>query len=127
MAYELYYAFTTTSTTTERIGFLVWFQLDITFVTLAIRRIYAPEQQRAVIRNMVVGFLGGLAGLYALSNAFPDDRDQVTAYWTGILLQLPIGWACLLLLWKDMDTRGHSLEIWYVDTYSSSFTIEKII
>ncbi|KAL1957169.1 hypothetical protein VTO42DRAFT_6312 [Malbranchea cinnamomea] len=121
MAYELYYAFATTSTKTERIGFLAWFELDVTFAALAIRRIYRPDQQRVIYRNMILGFLGGLAGLHALTNSYPDDRHQVTAYWTGILLQLPIGWACVILLWKANDTRGHSLEIW-LTRYLGCFT-----
>lgn len=114
MAYELFYAFTTTSTTMERLCFLAWFELDISFTILTLRRVYGPEKRKQLIRNMVLLVTSGIAGLAWLAKVFPDEREQVTAYWTGILLQLPIGWACLYFLWRDQDTKGHSLEIWYV-------------
>ena len=112
MAYELYYSFTTTSTTTERLCFLGWFELDITFVILTLRRVYTAEQRPKLVRNIFIWFLLGIGILVGLARLYPDDREQVTAYWTGILLQLPIGWACLYFLWRDQDTKGHSLEIW---------------
>lgn len=112
MAYELYYSFTTTSTNTERLCFLGWFELDITFVILTLRRVYTAEQRPKLARNMVIWFFLGIGILVGLARLYPDDREQVTAYWTGILLQLPIGWACLYFLWRDQDTKGHSLEIW---------------
>lgn len=112
MAYELFYAFTTTTTTKERLCFLAWFELDISFTILVLRRVYGPEQRRTLARNMAILVPAGVAGLAWLAKAYPDQREQVTAYWTGILLQLPIGWACLYFLWRDQDTKGHSLEIW---------------
>lgn len=59
-----------------------------------------------------MGFLVGVLALYVLSMIFPDDRQQITAYWTGILLELPVGWVSVYLLLKHQDTKGHSLEIW---------------
>lgn len=116
MAYELFYAFTTTSTTTERLCFLAWFELDISFTILTLRRVYGPEKRKQLARNMFFLVTTGVAGLAWLTKVYPDDREQITAYWTGILLQLPIGWACLYFLWRDQDTKGHSLEIWYVSS-----------
>jgi hypothetical protein len=58
------------------------------------------------------GLLAGIVVLRILSLIFPDEREQVTAYWTGILLQLPVGWVSVYLLLKHQDTKGHSIEIW---------------
>lgn len=112
MAYELFYAFTTTTTPFEVAAFLAWFELDLSFAILAIRRAHSPGQRMPIVRDMVLSFLAGVALLVLLTRWYPDDREQITAYWTGILLQLPIGFACLITLWKDHDTAGHSLEIW---------------
>ena len=56
----------------------------------------------------------GVAFLRVLAAVWPDEREQVTAYWTGILLQLPIGWTSVYLLLSRGDAKGQSLEIWYV-------------
>lgn len=114
MAYELYYAFTTTTTFFERAAFLVWFELDITFVILTIRRAHSPGQRWPIVRNMFLFFLAGVALLILLARWYPDDREQFPAYWTGIALQLPIGYGYIYHLWRYHDTAGQSLEIWYV-------------
>ncbi|BCR82749.1 uncharacterized protein ACHE_10151A [Aspergillus chevalieri] len=122
MAYEFFYAFTTTTTQNEKLCFLAWFELDIAFTSLVLRRIYGPEQRKKILRNMVFMFTAGVAGLYGLTKLYPDEREQVTAYWTGLALQLPIGYACLYFLWRDQDTAGHSLEIWltkYIGCYTA--------
>lgn len=111
MAYELFYAFATTSTSFELASFLVWFLLDFTFATIAIISAYTPARRPAVIKRMVCGILLGLVMLLILTHMFPDEREQVTAYWTGLLLQFPIGWGSLYLLLRDRDTKGQSLEI----------------
>lgn len=113
MAYEIFYAFRTTTTTTEKLTFLGWFELDISFAILAIRHAHGPGHRKPLVRNMFLAILGGLALLEQLTRWYPDDREQVTAYWTGIILQFPIGYACVITLWMDHDTAGHSLEIWY--------------
>ncbi|OQD79747.1 hypothetical protein PENANT_c044G05599 [Penicillium antarcticum] len=92
MAYELFYAFTTTSTTVERVGFLAWFIHDFGYVAVILKHVHRAEHRPRLIRNMLIGLVLGIAGLKWLTNLYPDDREQVTAYWTGILLQLPIGW-----------------------------------
>ena len=50
---------------------------------------------------------------------FPDNQQQFTAYWTGIVLQLPVGWALLYYLWTRDDLEYHSLMIWYVHKFES--------
>lgn len=112
MAYEIYYAFATTSTVFEKISFLAWFLLDVSFAVVAIFAAYRPERRKLVATRILVGVLLGVLFLHALCLRFPDEREQVTAYWTGILLQLPIGWGSLYLLIQRGDTKGHSLEIW---------------
>ncbi|PLB40354.1 uncharacterized protein BDW47DRAFT_123848 [Aspergillus candidus] len=121
MAYELYYAVVTTTTTFERLAFLAWFMLDISFVATALRGAHAPRERWPLLRNILGLAVASLVGLKYLGMAFPDEREQMTAYWTGILLQFPIGYVCLGLLWSDADTRGHSLEIW-LTRYLGCFT-----
>lgn len=112
MAYEIYYAFVTTSTTFERVCFMAWFGLDASFAAVAVLSAYAPEKRRLVAGRLVAGVVAGVAFLHALCQYFPDEREQVTAYWTGLLLQLPIGWGSVYLLLQRGDTKGQSLEIW---------------
>ncbi|PYH93840.1 hypothetical protein BO71DRAFT_441439 [Aspergillus ellipticus CBS 707.79] len=112
LAYELLYAFVTTTTRFEMLAFLAWFALDLGFVGVALRRAHGVEERRRLARNMVGFVVAGVAGLKALTVWWPDEREQVTAYWTGILLQMPIGWICLYVLWKEWDTAGHSLDMW---------------
>lgn len=90
MAYEIYYAFATTSTAFEKISFLAWFLLDVSFAAVAILSAYRPERRKLVTTRMAAGVLLGLLFLHGLCLRFPDEREQVTAYWTGLLLQLPI-------------------------------------
>lgn len=112
MGYEIFYAFTTTSTAFELASFMVWFLLDILFAAVAILTCYTPSQRIAVITRMACGFLLTVGVLKALTIVWPDEREQITAYWTGLILQFPIGWVSLWLLIKERDARGHSLEIW---------------
>lgn len=92
MAYEVYYTVTTTRTVLERACFLVWFLLDITFARTALRVAYAPERRKSVISRTVLYFVIGLVVLQTLCSGWPDDWHQVTAYWTGLALQFPVGW-----------------------------------
>lgn len=55
-----------------------------------------------------------LLGLRGLCHLYPDERQQVTAYWTGIILQLPVGWVYCYWLLKNRSLLGHSIEMWYV-------------
>lgn len=114
MAYELYYAFATTTTAFEFWSFMIWFMFDVAFVSVAIASAYPKHSRLIVIGRMVVGVVVGVAFLKWLCNAYPDERDQCTAFWTGVVLQFPISWGSLILLFWKWDTRGHSLEIWYV-------------
>ncbi|KAL4912754.1 hypothetical protein BDW62DRAFT_193948 [Aspergillus aurantiobrunneus] len=121
LAYELYYAFATTSTQFEVICFLVWFELDLTFVGLVLWHLYGRDQAKRIAGEMAIYFLLALGGLKYLCYLYPDERDQVTAYWTGILLQLPVGWVYVYRLLVDRSTLGHSFEIWLA-RYLGCFT-----
>lgn len=112
MAYEIYYAFVTTSTRFELACFLVWFAMDVAFVTTALLAAYPQRRRAIIIRRMVIGLVAGVGFLHWLCKMYPDEREQVTAYWTGWLLQLPISWSGLILLVRREDTKGQSLEIW---------------
>lgn len=122
--WEIYYAFTTTSTTFERVCFSVWFLMDISLATVALQCAYPPERRASLVKRIIFGVLAGIAFLHILCLYFPDDRQQMTAYWVGILQELPIGWASLYLLLKRRDTKGQSLEIWYVHLVDSPPTFK---
>ncbi|RAK85276.1 hypothetical protein BO79DRAFT_201449 [Aspergillus costaricaensis CBS 115574] len=122
LAYELFYAVVTTTTTFELLAFLAWFLLDVGFVAVAILRAHEKRDRAWLVRRIVGFVLAGMGVLKGLTMLWPDEREQVTAYWTGILLQMPIGWICLATLWKEWNTKGHSLEIWlmrYLGCYTA--------
>jgi hypothetical protein len=112
MSYELFYAFATTTTMFERVAFLAWFAFDLAFVGVAVRFAYPAEERRRVAVRTAGGVMLGLAVFWGLARMWPDEREQVTAFWTGILLQLPINWGSLWVLVRERSTKGHSLEIW---------------
>lgn len=116
MAYEFYYAFATTSTTFERNCFLMWYLLDIIFVYIASRAAYPPSQRLGVALRTYIGAALGVAFLHGLCQIWPDERQQVTAYWTGLIIQFPCGWGSLYLLLKR-GIKGQSFEIWYVHLF----------
>ncbi|KAI6833169.1 hypothetical protein KC340_g6670 [Hortaea werneckii] len=111
ISYEVYYALVVTSTRFEKLAFLVWFMLDVGFATVAIKSAYPAKERAAKVTRMVVGSAIGVAFYYVLGLYFPDERQQMTAYWTGLALQFPIGWGAVLRL-LDGDSRGQSVEIW---------------
>jgi len=111
-AYEIFYAFKTTSTSFEFWCFIIWFLMDVTFAAVTISSTIHPSKRPRTIGLMISLFISGLLFLTWLTSIFPDEREQITAYWTGILLQFPIGWASVYLMLKNGDTKGHSLEIW---------------
>ena len=117
MAYELFYAFTTTSTTVERSAFLVWFSFDVIFVAVALMSAYSPERRSTAVLGLIASVILGVMFLEWLCRVFPDEREQVTAFWTGVILQFPISWDSLVLLGHRWDTRGHSLDIWYTSLF----------
>lgn len=112
MAYELFYAFKTTSTTFELVCFLAWFLFDVSFASIAIYSAYPKRRQTIVIGRIVALVVAGIGFLHYLCQMYPDDREQITAFWTGVVLQLPISVVSVVLLLLRRDTRGHSLEIW---------------
>ncbi|KAI5262804.1 hypothetical protein E4T47_09202 [Aureobasidium subglaciale] len=112
MAYELFYAYATTTTTFERVSFSMWFLLDFTFAVVTILSTRARGDRSPVVKRMIVGTLASLAFFWKIAQVYPDEREQITAYWTGLALQFPIGWGSLYLLLKNWDAKGHSLEIW---------------
>lgn len=112
MAYELYYAIRITSTRFELFSFMMWFLFDVTFAVVAIFSAYTPEKRGPVTAKLSLGVVAGIAFLHALAKKFPDEREQLTAYWTGIILQLPISCGHLYLLLKERHTKGQSLEMW---------------
>lgn len=112
MAYELYYAVVMTSSRLERVGFLVWFAMDVGLASVALWRGYAREVRGKMGWAIVGGVVVGMGVLRALGWYWPDEREMVTAYWTGLVLQVPISWGSVILLLQRRDTKGQSLEIW---------------
>jgi len=117
MAYEIYYAYICTSTTFQRACFFVWFLFDITFVTVALKYAYKPEERKRTIVKLLWQVPAWMAFLWWVGTVWPDEREQKTAFFTGLYLELPIGWGQILYLVQRQDTKGQSLEIWYVDLF----------
>lgn len=115
MSYEIFYALATTNTMFERVCFMAWFAFDLAFVAVAIRFAYPAAERRRVAMRTAGGVVLGLVVFWALARMWPDEREQLTGFWTGILLQLPINWGSLWVLVRDRSTKGHSLEIWWVE------------
>ena len=112
LAYEIFYAVATTDTAFERVCFLAWFAFDLLFVCVALRFAY-PDGERGRVAGRTAGLVVVWLGvLWGLARVWPDEREQVTGFWTGIVLQLPINWGSLGVLLGEGGTRGHSLEIW---------------
>lgn len=114
MAWEIYFAFTANSIVFERLGFLVWFIMDASFVVIAIKYAYAPYRRKTVSTRMLLMTLLTVGFLHILCLYYPDEREQVNVYWTGLTLQLPIGWGMVWVLFQTGDTKGQSSEIWSV-------------
>ena len=112
MAYELYYAFVMTSGAFEFWCFIVWFLCDVSFALVAIFSAKPKHKRVSTIVTMAVGVVLGVVFFRYLCALYPDEKDEVTAYWTGWLLELPIGWGSVILLLQRGDTKGQSLEIW---------------
>lgn len=127
MAYELYYAFVMPSSTLEFSGFIVWFLMDATFATVALFYAYPASQRKLVTVRTILGVAVGVVFFHKLCEYFPDEREQVTAYWTGWLLETPIGWGELYHLLKRGDTKGQSLEIWYASLRAKSKCVILIV
>jgi hypothetical protein len=112
MAYELFYAFATTSTRFELLCFIIWFLFDVAFVTVVLVAAYPRHRWYTVTCRLILGVVAGVAFLIWLCSIFPDERQQVTAFWTGVVLQFPISIGSMYLLIAERSTKGHSLEIW---------------
>jgi hypothetical protein len=117
MAYEIYYAYICTSTTFQRACFFVWFLFDITFVTVALKYAYKPEERTRTVVKLLWQVPAWMAFLWWAGTVWPDEREQKTAFFTGLYLELPIGWGQILYLIQRQDTKGQSLEIWYVESF----------
>lgn len=115
MAYEIFYAVATTDTAFERWCFSAWFVFDLAFVGVAVRFAYAPEKRWGVAGRTAALTGVWLGVLWVLAWWWPDEREQVTGFWTGVGLQFWINWGSLVVLWfGEGGTRGTSLEIWWV-------------
>ena len=112
VAYEVYYPFVVTTSKLQTLGCLAWVFLDLRFVYVSIRYACPPEKQLGVAVRSILGTVVGAACLHTLGKYFPDEGEQVTAYWTGFLLVLPVGYICLYHLWKHPHNKGQSLELW---------------
>jgi hypothetical protein len=111
LAYEVFFAFAVPSTWPGTIAFLTWFWLDTAFVS-SVLHVTCRGRRKVVAGTIASIFIAGLLGLWMLCALFPDERQQIVAYWTGIMLQLPVGWGFLYNLWKSPTLEGHSMSIW---------------
>ena len=111
LAWELVYAFATTSDAAQTTAFLTWFISDCVLAVTAVTSLY-PHNQLTVALKISAVFAFSVAFLLWLTGQFPDDYHQITAYWTGIAIELPIGWLLLYDILHRQNLRGHSLRIW---------------
>jgi hypothetical protein len=66
------------------------------------------------VRKLVWMTVPGMGFLWVVGRMWPDEREQLTAFWMGVYLELPIGWGQVYYLLKRGDTKGQSLEIWWL-------------
>jgi hypothetical protein len=83
MAYEVYYAHICTTTSFQCACFFVWFLFDITFVIVALNYAYAPQERRRTIVKLLWQVPAWMLFLWWCGKQWPDDREQMTAFWTG--------------------------------------------
>ncbi|KAF2727638.1 hypothetical protein EJ04DRAFT_505411 [Polyplosphaeria fusca] len=121
MSYELYYAFVMTTGGVERAGFLVWFCMDVAFASVAIAWAYQEQRKWGVVVRLAMGVVGGVGVFWGLGKVWPSEREQLTAYWTGIALQLPISVGHVVLLIRERSTKGQSVEMW-ITRYLGCYT-----
>jgi hypothetical protein len=117
MAYEIYYAYVCTTTNFQRACFFVWFLFDITFVTVALKYAYGEGERKRAVGKLAWQVPVWMGFLWVLGRVWEDEREQKTAFWTGLYLELPIGWGQIYYLVRNESTKGQSLEIWYVTIY----------
>lgn len=85
---------------------------DISFVAVALKRAYNKEDRPKTVWRLIWMTALGIVFLWGVGQVWPDEREQLTAFWTGVYLELPIGWGQVYYLLKRGDTKGQSLEIW---------------
>jgi hypothetical protein len=112
MAYEIYYAYVCTTTNFQRACFFVWFLFDITLVTVALKYAYDYSVRRKTVGKLTWQVPVWMGFLWVLGRVWEDEREQKTAFWTGLYLELPIGWGQIYYLVRNESTKGQSLEIW---------------
>ena len=112
MAYEIYYAYVCTTRRSQRACFFVWFIFDITFVTVALKYAYANAERRWMVWKLAWQVPAWMTFLWWIGQMWPDEREQKTAFWSGLYLELPVGWGSIYYLLKNENTKGQSLEIW---------------
>lgn len=123
MSYELFYSFVTTTTSFEFWCFIIWFGLDLAGTLVAIHSTIPKSHRLHALLRSVLGVGVGVLFFWTCTKIWPDEREQITAYWTGILLQLPVGWFSVYFLLKRGDCKGQGLEIWYLMTPLHPFLI----
>ncbi|KAF1976266.1 hypothetical protein BU23DRAFT_578645 [Bimuria novae-zelandiae CBS 107.79] len=104
MAYDLYYA------VVERWGFLVRFMIDVAFFGTAMCSAYPRRIWGKMVGSLILGVALGIGLLKWLGQVWPDEREQVTAYWMGIVLQVLISSGSLILLLQRGDTKDEGSE-----------------
>ncbi|KAJ4361575.1 hypothetical protein N0V95_001736 [Ascochyta clinopodiicola] len=107
--YTLCYLFYMTRTYSDR--FLAGSVLFLS-QTMAYELYYAKEERGRTVWRLMWMTVLGIVFLWGVGQVWPDEREQLTAFWTGVYLELPIGWGQVYYLLKRGDTKGQSLEIW---------------
>ena len=117
IAWELFYGIFTPKLFIERITFPAWVILDLGFITSYILYSTPAREQRARVASIVLYTTLFLLLLRGLTVYYPDDGQQLTAFWTGILLELPVGWFELYALFGKQADSGVAIVTWYVSPH----------
>lgn len=96
----------------ERLLFPTVFLLDVALVTTVI--LYGTPNGKRWERTIstVVTTSLFLSIIWTTASFYPDDGQNFTGYWLGLLLELPVGYQDVYIIWHQRDTKGHAIEVW---------------
>lgn len=103
VAWELFYGIAVPTSLWQRVGSFVWFALDMIFFTAIVIYGNFEGRRRDHATSVRVLALVFLLAPCKVTESCSDDGQQMTAYWSGVLLQLPAGWITIFPIWRTRD------------------------
>lgn len=86
IGYETYYAFQVTDIAWQRLGCLAWLACDLNLLRVLRRDIGAGVAPPLLLALLCI------CVFYSLGRWFPSEHELLTAYYSGWILQLPLGY-----------------------------------